>query len=202
MPVPHPVALSEQIQPVFGVSDTSLGSSSSANDGITLKPSPVYIVGQQAIGNITSNPTNGDSQTIASLPPSIASRIASLNQAGMVDQAKVPPITLNNKQKNINSTKGLDSASKSAAGTSIHAPGSMHMPEPLSSSSETKRDPLSDFPITNTIKPSELVYWLKVEKNPPRILVLDVRNRDQFKNGHIKTQNIVCLEPIILQDHD
>src|SRR5205823_1873394 len=101
MPVPHPVALSEQIQPVFGVSDTSLGSSSSANDGITLKPSPVYIVGQQAIGNITSNPTNGDSQTIASLPPSIASRIASLNQGGMVDQAKVPPITLNNKQKNI-----------------------------------------------------------------------------------------------------
>jgi ubiquitin carboxyl-terminal hydrolase 8 len=198
MPVPHPVMLSEQIQPVFGISDTS--GSSSANGGITLKPSPVYIVGQQAIGNITSNPTNGDSQTIASLPPTIASRIASLNQAGMVDQAKVPPITLNN--KNINSTKSLDSVSKPAITTSIHAPGSMQMPEPPSSSFETKRDPLADFPITNTIKPSELLHWLRVEKNPPKILVLDVRNRDQFKNGHIKTQNIVCLEPIILQDHD
>ncbi|CAG8655463.1 20292_t:CDS:2 [Dentiscutata erythropus] len=63
-----------------------------------------------------------------------------------------------------------------------------------------KKSPLDDLPTSGKIEASFLRYLLSITEGPPRILVLDVRNRDEFDYGHIKTKNIVCLEPIILKD--
>ncbi|CAG8478259.1 1171_t:CDS:2 [Dentiscutata heterogama] len=63
-----------------------------------------------------------------------------------------------------------------------------------------KKSPLDDLPTSGKIEASFLRDLLSITEGPPRILVLDVRNRDEFDYGHIKTKNIVCLEPIILKD--
>ncbi|CAG8457041.1 4366_t:CDS:2 [Ambispora gerdemannii] len=67
-----------------------------------------------------------------------------------------------------------------------------------SSNTPKEPDPLANFKDTQIIKASELDKFLKIKDNPPNILILDVRQRVQFNEGHIKTKNIVCLEPIIL----
>lgn len=33
-----------------------------------------------------------------------------------------------------------------------------------------------------------------------KVLLLDVRSREEFDGGHIHTKSIVCIEPIVLRD--
>ncbi|CAG8593490.1 13198_t:CDS:2 [Gigaspora margarita] len=63
-----------------------------------------------------------------------------------------------------------------------------------------KKSPLDDLPASGKIEASFLRSLLSITEDPPHILVLDVRHRDEFDRGHIKTKNIVCLDPIILKD--
>ncbi|CAG8514277.1 10674_t:CDS:2 [Acaulospora morrowiae] len=60
--------------------------------------------------------------------------------------------------------------------------------------------PLKDFPPCEAIQANQLRKFLDMREDPPSILVLDVRNRAEFDKGHIKTKNIVCLEPFLLKD--
>ncbi|CAG8748745.1 5035_t:CDS:2, partial [Cetraspora pellucida] len=63
-----------------------------------------------------------------------------------------------------------------------------------------KKKLLDVLPDSNKIEVSVLRDLLDSTEDPSRILVLDVRHRAAFDSGHIKTKNIVCLDPIILTD--
>lgn len=62
-------------------------------------------------------------------------------------------------------------------------------------------DPLANYKFSNLISAGDL-YKLFNQTDPPipKILILDVRLRSDFDAGHIKTDNIVCLEPIVLPE--
>ncbi|RIA96486.1 hypothetical protein C1645_687798 [Glomus cerebriforme] len=62
-------------------------------------------------------------------------------------------------------------------------------------------DPLANYKNSNLISAYELFRFFNHTDPPiPKILILDVRNRNEFEAGHIKTDNIVCLEPLILPE--
>ncbi|CAG8523744.1 9376_t:CDS:2 [Acaulospora morrowiae] len=63
-----------------------------------------------------------------------------------------------------------------------------------------KKSPLRDFPFSESIQAFQLHKFLNETENPPRILILDVRPRAEFEEGHIKAKDIVCLEPSFLMD--
>ncbi|KAK4521597.1 uncharacterized protein ATC70_004126 [Mucor velutinosus] len=56
----------------------------------------------------------------------------------------------------------------------------------------------SDMPV---IEPIELAKLITTKTSPPSVLLIDVRTREAFKNGCIKHQWIIQVEPIVLQ-HD
>jgi len=49
------------------------------------------------------------------------------------------------------------------------------------------------------ISPQKLADYL-MNSSEISLLVLDVRNRSDFDQGHIFARNIVCIEPIILRE--
>ncbi|CAG8507206.1 27736_t:CDS:2 [Gigaspora margarita] len=71
---------------------------------------------------------------------------------------------------------------------------------PLITSAQNNSSLLENLPISDRIDVSMLHDLLNVTNNPPNILVLDIRLRSVFEMGHIKTKNIVCLEPFLLED--
>lgn len=54
----------------------------------------------------------------------------------------------------------------------------------------------SDMPV---IEPIELAKLITTKTNPPSVLMIDVRTREAFKNGCIKHQWIIQVEPVVLQ---
>ncbi|CAO3630431.1 unnamed protein product [Mucor fragilis] len=56
----------------------------------------------------------------------------------------------------------------------------------------------SEMPV---IEPIELAKLITTKTSPPSVLLIDVRTRDAFKNGCIKHQWIIQVEPVVLQ-HD
>ncbi|GAN06886.1 cysteine proteinase [Mucor ambiguus] len=56
----------------------------------------------------------------------------------------------------------------------------------------------SEVPV---IEPIELAKLITTKASPPSVLLIDVRTREAFKNGCIKHQWIIQVEPIVLQ-HD
>lgn len=57
----------------------------------------------------------------------------------------------------------------------------------------------NQFPNMPTIEPIELAKLITSKSNPPSILLIDVRTREAFKNGCIKHQWIIQIEPVVLQ---
>ena len=59
------------------------------------------------------------------------------------------------------------------------------------------------IPFVNDVKPGELWRYLQSTKaetgEGPRVLLLDLRSREEYEHGHVKAET-VCLEPIILRD--
>ncbi|CAG8567558.1 13582_t:CDS:2, partial [Gigaspora rosea] len=82
----------------------------------------------------------------------------------------------------------------------IYPPVSPSSFEAFTPKQHKKKSPLDDLPASGKIEASVLRSLLSITEDPPHILVLDVRHRDEFDRGHIKTKNIVCLDPIILKD--
>ncbi|CEP08439.1 hypothetical protein, partial, partial [Parasitella parasitica] len=60
----------------------------------------------------------------------------------------------------------------------------------------------NQFPNTSTIEPIELAKLITTKTNPPSILLIDVRPREAFKNGCVKHQWIIQIEPAVLQEPD
>ncbi|KAH8110726.1 cysteine proteinase [Phellopilus nigrolimitatus] len=62
---------------------------------------------------------------------------------------------------------------------------------------ESSRSRGLDLPVTNNISPRTLHEYLD-HGNEVKVLLLDVRTRDEFARAHIKSDVVVCLEPHVL----
>lgn len=156
------------------------------------------------IGSISSD------NSMFPMNPSIAERVTSLRNNGLTTDIKnannslaentqfqpsvlsmpipipTPPPSVNNsnstENKSLSSFNALSSAS--SAGSNLQ-----------------QIDPLANYKFSNSISAGEL-FKLFNQTDPliPKILILDVRLRSDFDVGHIKTDNIICLEPIVLPE--
>ncbi|CAB4484010.1 cysteine proteinase [Rhizophagus irregularis] len=167
-----------------------------------LPRSPVYIVSDNMIGSISSD------SSMFPMNPSIAERVASLRNNGLNADM----------HKNDNNSLAEDTQFQP---TKLSMPIPIPTPPPSvsdNSSTENKSlssfntsssvgsnlqqiDPLANYKFSNLISAGDL-YKLFNQTDPPipKILILDVRLRSDFDAGHIKTDNIVCLEPIVLPE--
>ncbi|GAA6022375.1 hypothetical protein JCM11491_003240 [Sporobolomyces phaffii] len=101
-----------------------------------------------------------------------------------------------------------------AAGLNNTTPGLMHpsqysSSEPRSSSTSPLPPPTAgsskefQIPPSVEVRPVQLFDYLKTTKSEsgqgPRVLLLDVRSREEYDSGRIRGET-VCLEPIVLRD--
>ncbi len=187
--------------------DPSLQSGNTIQSG--LASSPVYIIADNMIGNISSE------ISIVPINPSLADRLASLRNNGL------------NADVHKNGSKSLaeDTQFHSNVRPSTSPILSMPVPVPTpplpvsgNSSIENKSlspsttssstgsnlqqiDPLANYKTSNLINAGDLFkLFNQTDPSIPKILILDVRHRNEFDAGHIKTNDIVCLEPLVLQE--
>ena len=88
--------------------------------------------------------------------------------------------------------------------------GSTRQSNPVSQSSDGRlstEDPKSPtrqqttFPKANVIEPSILLSYLtQPERSRPSILLLDVRPKDQYEKGYLNAENVVWIDPILVDD--
>ncbi|CAG8622358.1 9116_t:CDS:2, partial [Cetraspora pellucida] len=93
-------------------------------------------------------------------------------------------------------TSNLPSTHQTSSSNALIVPDN---PDPITIP-QRNSSPLEKLPITDRIEASLLSDLLNEIKSPPNILVLDIRFRNEFEKGHIKTKNVVCLEPLLLKD--
>ncbi|RAL62596.1 hypothetical protein DID88_004443 [Monilinia fructigena] len=63
---------------------------------------------------------------------------------------------------------------------------------------ETTPNKLS-IPDSTSVTADELYNYLKLGSNTLSILLVDIRSREEFDEGHIMSQSIICIEPISIQ---
>ncbi|KAM3065219.1 ubiquitin-specific protease doa4 [Clarireedia jacksonii] len=56
------------------------------------------------------------------------------------------------------------------------------------------------IPNSTTVSAEQLYEYLKMGSRALSLLLVDIRSRDQFDEGHIMAQCIICIEPISLRD--
>lgn len=54
------------------------------------------------------------------------------------------------------------------------------------------------IPHSTTVTAEDLMSYLRYGSDTLKVLLVDVRDRDEFENGHILSQAIICVEPITL----
>lgn len=94
--------------------------------------------------------------------------------------------------------------------------GQSRMADPMAATSSASRDYFSSgssfsgtsaqtpsasvkFPEASTVSAEELMEYLKKGSAGVRTLLVDIRGREDFDNGHIMSQSIVCIEPLVLR---
>jgi ubiquitin carboxyl-terminal hydrolase 8 len=192
--------------PKPGSSYSDVDSRSSTESG--LPRSPVYIVSDNdnMIGVVSSDKSLN---SIVPMNPSVAERVKNLRNNGL----NVDAPTNDNKSlanSNLNDNNPLTSQKLSmpipiptpplsASSNNSIQNKSLSSPTTSTGFNLQQVDPLANLKSSNSVEAGELLKIFK-QSNPPKILILDVRNRDEFDAGHIKTNNIVCLEPLILAE--
>jgi ubiquitin carboxyl-terminal hydrolase 8 len=133
---------------------------------------------------IYSPDRNTDSLATVNLPTSIPRNSSYLGNGNKVS---APPIsTVGPTPSATDSRKDYFSASDDTSG-----PG--HSP------TAPKRQAL-EIPDGTTVTAEELLKYIQMGSQTLRILVVDLRSREEFDSGHIMAQSIICVEPIALRD--
>ena len=68
----------------------------------------------------------------------------------------------------------------------------------MRSNGPRRQDPV--LPDTTTVSASELTEYLRMGSQSFRILLVDVRSREEFDEGHIMSSSVICIEPVTLRD--
>lgn len=69
---------------------------------------------------------------------------------------------------------------------------------PMNGPTATPASPRIRIPAGPTIGPEELREYMQKGANVIRMLLIDVRSREEFDDGHIMSQNTICIEPSVL----
>ncbi|KAK9415120.1 putative USP domain-containing protein [Seiridium unicorne] len=67
-----------------------------------------------------------------------------------------------------------------------------------SGSTATPASPRIQIPSGTLITPEQLRNYMQKGASVVRLLLIDVRSRDEFDDGHIMSQNTICIEPSVL----
>ncbi|KAL8688357.1 MAG: hypothetical protein Q9218_005717, partial [Villophora microphyllina] len=78
---------------------------------------------------------------------------------------------------------------------SYFQPRSFHSSNEIQQSSESSRPSSTEYPYPTTISTDRLYSTLR-ESN---VLLIDVRSREDFDQGHIYAKSIICVEPVSLR---
>lgn len=70
---------------------------------------------------------------------------------------------------------------------------------PISMQTSTKRPRLPDLSSLKNITAQQLREFMQIGSHDLSILLVDVRNREDFDSGHIMWHSIICIEPITLR---
>lgn len=102
-------------------------------------------------------------------------------------------------------TNSIASVAPSSARNSIDIGQRPSTTEPFSSTSTpmngptmTPASPRISIPAGPMITPQELRGYMQKGASVIRMLLIDVRSRDEFDDGHIMSQNTICIEPSVL----
>ncbi|RUP49462.1 hypothetical protein BC936DRAFT_142474 [Jimgerdemannia flammicorona] len=58
----------------------------------------------------------------------------------------------------------------------------------------------NEFPMTPVITPLQLAKYLTQQQNPPSVLLMDVRPKEEFERGCIRHKYIIQVEPLTLEN--
>ena len=58
---------------------------------------------------------------------------------------------------------------------------------------------IPSIPDSTVVTAEDLMSYLRYGSDTLKVLLIDVRSRDEFENGHILSQAIICVEPITLR---
>jgi ubiquitin carboxyl-terminal hydrolase 8 len=144
-----------------------------------------------SIGRGSSRPK---SVPIDGLPPSLVAGVRH-PQGPREMPSKVPQLQLDMK----NSLPQMPAPIYSPS-TSYGSPGGLSPPRsstrpPVPDASKPKLPPPSEIMLT----PESLRSYLQ-QGSVLSVLILDVRSREEYDEGHIPSPSIVCIEPIVLRD--
>ncbi|CAG8507712.1 20538_t:CDS:2 [Dentiscutata erythropus] len=161
-----------------------------------------------------STSSDSDNPETTPAPLSIAERIKILKDKGLSETPKKNNVNSKKTKFNIvapslqaSTTQNLGLSTLPTSNfTSTHQtslPNTLIAPDnpnQLLTFAQRNSSLLENLPITDRIDASTLHDLLNETNNPPNILLLDIRLRSIFEMGHIKTKNIVCLEPYLLEN--
>jgi len=137
-----------------------------------------------------------------------------------------PPDAIYSPDRNTDSLTGLDLPTSAPRGSPYIGSKGQNSAPPIStvgpspSSTSLRTDYFSSFdgaetsghpkslskrqefvlPDTATVSADELEKYFRMASQGLRILLVDLRNRDEFDRGHILAQSIICVEPFVLRD--
>jgi ubiquitin carboxyl-terminal hydrolase 8 len=106
--------------------------------------------------------------------------------------AKLPPL-------NVNAMPTLPPPTYSPATSHGGMLPSRNASLPSTDGNGASRQPKPSFP-NDTIISVDALYSYLSKESQVTILLLDVRSREEFDEGHIYARSVVCIEPIVLRD--
>lgn len=133
---------------------------------------------------IYSPARNADSLASLNLPTSAP---RSSPYLGSKSQTSAPPISTVGPSPSIVDSK------------TDYFPSFHNIDAPENSKNPSKRQGVV-IPNAVTISAEELMKYISLGSQGVRLLVVDLRSRDEFDRGHIMTPSIICVEPIVLRD--
>lgn len=159
-----------------------------------------------AIPLTTEKPILGTSTSVPGMPRMPDAIYSPARSADVASTNNQPPLLsrgssyLNGKTESSNSTPKMNRNRIAADDTMDYFSSSEvnnytfdhDNPEP-----ETAIDRPS-IPNTTTITAEQLYDYLKMGSNTLSLLLVDIRSREEFDEGHIMSQSIICIEPISL----
>ncbi|KAK9473563.1 uncharacterized protein V1510DRAFT_414376 [Dipodascopsis tothii] len=146
-------------------------------DGHYERSLPRSLSSTNVSGTIAAGLANGGLMALPSVPDTLPSRRTALRAAGGA---------VNGHGHGVNGSAvgpGSGSGSSSSSGPS---------------SASRPRKPPANFPRSMTVSADRLADY--IVDVPEQILLLDVRPRELFDQGHIYSKNIVCIDPFILRN--
>jgi len=215
----HPASPASRNKPVVHPKPQSL-------HGNAIRPgaAPTSAKGQdllQRFANLRTSTTNSSQdpriQTQSTLPPKfpgaqkplVATPPSAPTNGAIADLPRIPDAIYNPPRGTISSeTAALPSSAPRAMFTRTNSAASLstarnHRPQPPPEPTGPSRAPAKrtrnlSIPDGDTISVEDLLRLMKAGAKDLSILLIDIRSREEFDDGHIMSQATICLEPEVL----